>query len=341
MITLAIAILLVVLVIYLFLQDWRSTLIPAVTIPVSLIGTFAFIKFFGFSINSLTLFGLILATGLVVDDAIIVIENITRLIEERGMRPLQAASEAMAEVTGAVIATSLVLMAVFVPVAFFPGVTGKLYQQFALTIAFSIVLSTFNALTLTPALAAVLLGQDRKPNNFFFNGINWFLDKIRRGYARGLRLVTRFKGWVMLGFVCLLAATVFLFQIVPSGFVPDEDQGFFATIIQAPEGVSLEYTSDIMTQVEKKLLQVPEVTGTFAVGSFSFGGSGPNVGTIFTTLKTWSQRARSVEEIITELTGPLLGIPGAIVLPVNPPPYRLAVVWAALIFNFKIAAVQV
>ncbi len=322
-ITLAIAILLVILVIYLFLQDWRSTLIPSVTIPVSLIGTFAFIKFFGFSINSLTLFGLILATGLVVDDGIIVIENITRLIEEKGISPLQAASEAMAEVTGAVIATSLVLMAVFIPVAFFPGVTGELYQQFALTIAFSIVLSTFNALTLTPALAAVLLGQARKPNNFFFNSINWVLERTRRGYARSLRLITRFKGWVMLAFVCLLGATVFLFQIVPGGFVPDEDQGFFATIIQAPEGVSLEYTSDIMAQVEKKLLQVPEVTGTFAVGSFSFGGSGPNVGTIFTTLKTWSQRERSVDDIITELTGPFLAMPGAIILPINPPPVQV------------------
>lgn len=339
LITLAIAILLVILVIYLFLQDWRSTLIPSVTIPVSLIGTFAFIKLFGFSINSLTLFGLILATGLVVDDGIIVIENITRLIEEKGMKPVQAASEAMAEVTGAVIATSLVLMAVFVPVAFFPGVTGKLYQQFALTIAFSIVLSTFNALTLTPALAAVLLGQTPKPNNFslekvgggrplpptfrFFNGINWVLEKTRRGYARSLRLITRFKGWVMLAFVGLLGATFFLFQIVPSGFVPDEDQGFFATIIQAPEGVSLEYTSDIMAQVEDKLLAVPEVTGTFAVGSFSFGGGGANVGTIFTTLKTWSQRERSVEDIITELTGPFLSIPGAIVLPINPPPVQV------------------
>ncbi len=323
LITLAIAILLVILVIYLFLQDWRSTLIPSVTIPVSLIGTFAFIKVFGFSINSLTLFGLILATGLVVDDGIIVIENITRLIEEKGMTPLRAATEAMAEVTGAVIATSLVLMAVFVPVAFFPGVTGKLYQQFALTIAFSIVLSTFNALTLTPALAAVLLGQAPKPHNFFFNGINWVLDKTRSGYAQLLRLTVRFKGWVMLGFVGLLAATIFLFQTVPSGFVPDEDQGFFATIIQAPEGVSLEYTSDIMAQVEKKLLAVPEVTGTFAVGSFSFGGSGANVGTIFTTLKTWSQRERSVDDIITELTGPFSSISGAIVLPINPPPVQV------------------
>ncbi|KJH70973.1 efflux RND transporter permease subunit [Aliterella atlantica] len=323
LITLAIAIVLVILVIYLFLQDWRSTLIPSVTIPVSLIGTFAFIKFFGFSINSLTLFGLILATGLVVDDGIVVIENITRLIEEKGMNPLRAASEAMAEVTGAVIATSLVLMAVFIPVAFFPGVTGELYQQFALTIAFSIVLSTFNALTLTPALAALLLGREAKPQNFFFNGINWLLDKTRRAYARSLRFVTRAKGWVMLAFALLLGATFFLFQIVPSGFVPDEDQGFFATIIQAPEGVSLEYTSDIMQNVEKQLLAVPEVTGTFAVGSFSFGGGGANVGTIFTTLKTWSQRERSVDEIITALTGPFLSIPGAIVLPINPPPVQV------------------
>ncbi len=318
-ITLVLAVALVILVIFLFLQDWRATLIPAITIPVSLIGTFAFIKVFGFSINSLTLFGLILATGLVVDDAIVVVENITRSIEEKDISPRQAAVEAMSEVTGAVLATSLVLMAVFIPVAFFPGVTGRLYQQFALTIAFSIALSTFNALTLSPALSAVLLRQGQQPNNRFFNTINAGIDKTRAGYHRSLGWLTRFKGFVIAGFVVALGLTYLLFRIVPGGFVPDEDQGYFITFVQAPEGVSLDYTSKILQQVEKDLRSLPEATATFAVGGFSFFGNGPNKGVIFTTLKPWSERERSVEAIIGQAMGSLSQIPGAIIFAANPP----------------------
>jgi HAE1 family hydrophobic/amphiphilic exporter-1 len=318
-ITLLIAIGLVVLVIFLFLQDWRTTLIPTITIPVSLIGTFAFIKAFGFSINSLTLFGLILATGLVVDDAIVVIENITRLLEEKDMNPVEAASAAMAEVTGAVIATSLVLMAVFVPVAFFPGVTGRLYQQFALTIAFSIALSTFNALTLTPALSALLLRQGQRPRNWFFNGINWGINKTRSGYDHSLRQVTKLRGIVLVFFAISLGLTYWLFQIVPGGFVPDEDQGYFITFIQAPEGVSLEYTTNVLKQAEKELLALPETTATFALGGFSFFGNGPNKGTIFTTLKPWSERPRPVEAIIGQVMGSVSQISGATIFAANPP----------------------
>ena len=175
-ITLVEAIVLVVVVMFLFLQNWRTTLIPAITIPVSLIGTFAFVKLFGFSINTLTLFGITLATGLVVDDAIVVIENIERHIHDEHRPPVEAASVAMREVTGAVIATALVLAAVFVPVAFFPGTTGRLYQQFALTIAVSMVISAFNALTLTPALSALLLGRAEKPKGLFFRGVNRVID---------------------------------------------------------------------------------------------------------------------------------------------------------------------
>src|SRR6185312_13125424 len=174
--TLAEAIGLVVLVMFLFLQNWRTTLIPAITIPVSLVGTFAFVKLFGFSINTLTLFGITLATGLVVDDAIVVIENIERHIHDYHRPPAEAASEAMGEVASAVIATALVLAAVFVPVAFFPGTTGRLYQQFALTIAVSMVISAFNALTLTPALAAILLAKVDKPKGRFFRGVNRVID---------------------------------------------------------------------------------------------------------------------------------------------------------------------
>jgi hydrophobic/amphiphilic exporter-1 (mainly G- bacteria), HAE1 family len=317
--TLVLSVFLVILVIFLFLQDWRATLIPAITIPVSLIGTFAFIKIFGFSINSLTLFGLILATGLVVDDAIIVVENIARSIEEKGISPRQAAVEAMSEVTGAVLATSLVLLAVFVPVALFPGVTGRLYQQFALTIAFSIALSTFNALTLTPALSAILLRQGHQPQNRFFSIINAGIDKTRSGYHGSLGWLTRFKGFVVAGFVVALGLTYLLFRIIPGGFVPDEDQGYFITLVQAPEGVSLNYTSDILQQAEKDLRKLPEATATFAVSGFSFLGNGPNKGIIFTTLKPWSERSRPVEAIIGQAMGSLSQISGATIFAANPP----------------------
>lgn len=319
------AIVLVIIVIFVFLQDWRSTLIPSITIPVSLIGTFAFIKIFGFSINGLTLFGLTLATGLVVDDAIVVIENIARFIQEKGMNPRQAASEAMGEVVGAVIATSLVLMAVFVPVAFFPGTTGQLYKQFALTIAFSIALSAFNALTLTPALSALLLRQEEGPRGWFFEKFNDLFDRTRQGYQRSLEFLSRFKPIVMLLFILSLVLTGWLYRQVPTAFLPEEDQGYFITIIQAPEGVSLQYTSDVMSKVEKEILKLSEVKGTFAVGGFGFSGSSANNGVIFTPLKPWDERKKadqSAQGIISKLRGPLLAIPEARILPVNPPPIQ-------------------
>lgn len=316
--TLGVAIALVILVIYLFLQDWRTTLIPAVTIPVALIGTFAFIQVFGFSINSLTLFGLILATGLVVDDAIVVVENTTRLIEEENLSPLEAAIASMAEVTGAIIATSLVLMAVFIPVAFFPGVTGRLYQQFALTIVFAIALSTFNALTLAPALAALLLRRGQTPRNWFFDRINWGIHQTRLGYDHSLHQLVRRQGLVLTGFVGALALTYLLLRIVPSGFVPDEDQGYFVTIVQSPQGVSLEYTSQVLEQVETELLARPEITGTFAVGGFSFFGNGPDKGIVFSTLKPWGERP-PVQATIGQLMGKFSQIPEALVFAANPP----------------------
>ena len=199
--TLIEAIVLVILVIFIFLQDWRSTVIPAVTIPVSLIGTFAFVKLLGFSVNTLTLFGITLATGLVVDDAIVVIENIERHIQEGESDTHKAASVAMSEVAGAVIATSLVLVAVFVPVAFFPGTTGILFRQFALTIAFSISISAFNALTLTPALSAILLGREHREKNWFFRAVDKVINGVTEGYRRILRVLLRFK---------LIAALLFL-----------------------------------------------------------------------------------------------------------------------------------
>jgi len=326
--TLIEAVVLVVIVIFVFLQDWRTTLIPALTIPLALIGTFVFIKIFNFSINSLTLFGLTLASGMVVDDAIVVVEQISRFIQDKGISPRRAASESMAELFGAVIATSLVLMAVFVPVAFFPGTTGALYRQFALTIAFSIAISTFLALTLTPSLCGVLLRQGQRPPRWIgwlFDLINRFLEWVRSSYERSLTWMVRFKSIVIGLFIVSLGMTAWLYTTVPTAFLPDEDEGYFITIIQGPQGVSLQYTSDVMAQVEKEILPLPEVLGTFAVGGFGFSGSTANSGIIFTTLKPWAERSRpdqSVQAIIGKLQGKLLSIPEARVFPVNPPPIQ-------------------
>jgi len=324
-ITLLISIGLVVLIILVFLQDWRTTLIPSLTIPLSLIGTFAFVKVFGFSINTLTLFGLTLATGLVVDDAIVVVEQIHRYIEEKNMEAHEAASESMKQLFGAVIATSLVLMAVFIPVAFFPGTTGALYRQFALTIAFSILISTFLALTLTPSLCGLLLRKGQHPPAWLqgiFNLFNRFLDWVTQKYDQSLRLLTHLKLFVIGIFIVLICFTGWLYAKTPTAFLPEEDQGYFITIIQAPEGVSLQYTSEVMKKVEAEMLQMPEVLATFAIGGFSFGGSTPNQGIIFTPLKPWRERSNP-DQTVQAITGKLFGkfamIPEARIIPINPP----------------------
>ena len=325
LITLAQAIGLVVLVIFLFLQSWRSTLIPIFTIPVSLIGTFAVMKMLGFSINTLTLFGITLATGLVVDDAIVVIENISRYIEEKGLVGPIAASKAMAEVTGAVIAISLVLAAVFVPVAFFPGTTGQLYKQFALTIAISVAISTFNALTLTPALSALWLKKEGGQSGIMaliFKPFNWLLDTLRNTYGATLRLTLRFKPLVMLVFIALLACTYWLYKAVPSAFIPNEDQGYFITIIQAPQGVSLNYTLNVLKEIEAELDKCPEISSSFGIAGFSFTGTNPNNGIVFSSLKPWHERRgkeHTLDDVIEHIRGPLSGITGAMCIPFNPP----------------------
>jgi len=316
---------LVVLVIFIFLQDWRTTIVPAIAIPVSLIGTFAFVKVFNFSLNSLTLFGLTLATGMVVDDAIVVAEDVTRLIQEKGLSPVRATSEAMHELFGSVIATALVLMAVFIPVGFFPGTTGQLYKQFAVTITFSIAISTFNALTLTPALSALLLRRQPRPRGllgWIFNRINGFLNWLRRGYHRSLGFLTRFKGIVMVLFIASLVLTAWLYLRVPKAFLPAEDQGYFINLIQAADGTSLNYTRQIVTQAEQQLLQVPEIRATFAMGGVGFSGNTPNRGLMFAPLKPWDERQQpeqSVSAILNRVRGPLMAIPEAPVLAVNPP----------------------
>ena len=328
-VTLFIAIGLVILIIFIFLQDWRTTLIPSITIPTALIGVFIFTKLFGFSINTLTLFGLTLATGMVVDDAIVVVEDISKKIQQQGMRPRQAAIEAMLELTSAVIATSLVLIAVFVPVAFFPGTAGALYRQFALTIAFSITVSTFLALTLTPSLCALMLRRGQRPPrwlDWFFTRFNNFLEGSRQRYQRSLNTLVHFKAIVIALFIASLGLTAFLYITVPTAFLPEEDEGYFITLVQAPEGVSLHYTDQVMQQIEQELINLPEALGVFAVGGFSLGsGNTANSGAIFTTLHPWSERSgsdQSAQAIVGNLFGKFMGITDARVFPVNPPPIQ-------------------
>lgn len=316
------AILLVILVIFTFLGDWRTTIIHFIATPVSLIGTFTFVKLLGFSINTLTLFGITLATGLVVDDVIVVIENIERHLQEGEHSAAKAASDAMKEVTGAVIATSLVLVAVFVPVAFFPGTTGILFRQFALTIAFSISISAFNALTLAPALAAILLGRLHGEKGWFSRQVDRVMNAITNVYVRALRTILRYEVLALILFAGGLALSYFMFKKVPLGFVPNEDQGYLIVAIKAPTGASLEYTRNIGAQITEITKKFPDILGTFSVAGFSFGGNAPNTGLVFLTLQPYEKRKgeeHTAAAIINRLRGPLFGISGAIVIPFEPP----------------------
>jgi hydrophobic/amphiphilic exporter-1 (mainly G- bacteria), HAE1 family len=341
LVTLGEAIGIVILVIFLFLLDWRATIIPAVTIPVSLIGTFAFIKMFGFSINSLTLFGITLATGLVVDDAIVVIENVQRHIAAEHCDPHRATSEAMGEVTSAVIATSLVLIAVFVPVSFFPGTTGILYRQFSLTIAFSIAISAFNALTLSPALSALFLrGEEERPHQLdflhirilsrafaaFIHGADALIGWMARTYGKIIHVALRLRYLILLIFIGGLAATVWMYQRVPTGFIPQEDQGYLIGVVQAPPGASLAYTTAVADKAQAIISTNKDVVGSFAVMGFSFSGGSANAGLIFLATKPSDERrgkGHSAGDIVRDLTPKLqmlmMAKDGAIVAVFEPP----------------------
>jgi HAE1 family hydrophobic/amphiphilic exporter-1 len=320
--TLVEAIILVVLVIFVFLQSWRSTLIPAITIPVSLIGAFAFVKLMGFSINTLTLFGLTLATGLVVDDAIVVIENIERHIQEYKVSARKAASDAMREVLGAVVATGLVLVAVFVPVAFFPGTTGRMYAQFSITIAFAVALSVFNAVTLTPALSALLLDRTTHHKSRFFAPFERIIDLGTRFYVAVLRVCLRWRWAVVVVFVATLGLTWFVYRTVPQAFIPEEDPGYFLIQVQGPPGASLEYTAQIAKRAEDIIFKDPDVMALFSVMGFSFSGAASNQGLMFVRLKPFEDRIgdeHSVQAVLGRISGPLFAIPGAIVAGFTPP----------------------
>ena len=320
--TLAEAIILVVLVIFVFLQTWRSTLIPAITIPVSLIGAFGFIKLMDYSINTLTLFGLILATGIVVDDAIVVIENVERHIQEYKVPARKAASDAMKEVLGAVIATALVLIAVFVPVAFFPGTTGRLYAQFSMTIAFAVALSAFNAVTLTPALSGLLLDRESHHKGRFFTLVERVITGGTNVYVRSLRSGIAWRWAFVALFFVTLGLTWWIVRTVPQSFVPDEDPGYFLAQVQAPAGASLEYTAGVASQAERIIGGDPDVLAIFSVMGFSFSGAASNTGIMFVRLKPYDQRvgaSHSLQAVLGRVSGPLFGIPGAIVVSFTPP----------------------
>ena len=327
--TLVQAILLVVLIIFIFLQDWRTTIIPAIAIPVSLIGAFTFLNIFGFQINTLTLFAMVLSTGLVVDDGIVVVEAIATKVE-RGMKPHIAAIDTMNELTGAVIATSLVLAAVFIPVSFFPGSTGVIFKQFALTIVFAIALSTFNALTFSPAMAGILLRPAKERTGIlgkFFNKFNQVFNWITDKYTKGMTFLTKkyIRPFVIGGFVALLGFTYFLYNSVPTGFIPEEDQGYFFTIVQAPDGVSLNYTQEIMEQVGDKIAQEEDIQSYFTLSGFGFEGNGSSRGFVFGKLKPWEERPnqdQSIYAILGRLNGSFQSIKGARAFAVNAPPVR-------------------
>ena len=324
--TLVIALVLVIFVVYVFLQGWRATLIPLLAVPVSLVGTFALFPLFGFSVNTLSLFGLVLAIGLVVDDAIVVVEGVERHIEE-GMTPKNAALKAMEELSGPVVAIALVLSAVFVPTAFIPGITGRLYQQFALTIAISVVLSAFNALTLSPALAALLLRPKEKSHGVVSRFFDWFNRMFARGtetYVKICAGVLR-KGALALFVIAAFAVIATFFGLrLPSSFLPDEDQGYAFINMQLPNAASLERTSAVAAQVEQILAKTPGVQYTTSVIGFSllsYVRTSYNA-FFFVTLKPWDERKSRAEQyqaIKAHLNGALSQLPGAFVFSFSPP----------------------
>ena len=319
------AIFLVFVVVYIFLQSWRTTLIPSLTIPVSLIGTFALMEAFGFSINTLSLFGLVLAIGLVVDDAIVVVENVVRLIEDKGMTAKEATKQAMKEVVGPVMATTLVLFAVFIPVGFMPGLSGQLYKQFALTICCSVGISCINALTLSPALCGILLKAEKKSSFWFFRKFNKVFEKAGNGYERLCGRLIKFSWLVMIVFAGLLVVTGWLFFNTPTGFVPDEDQGYFISMIKMPEGASLDRTRVVADEARKIFESIPGVEDVLTIGGYDLVSSvaDPSSATAFVILKDWSERQEDslkVDAIIQRANYEAAAITEGVVLCFNAPP---------------------
>ena len=335
------ALILVTLVVFIFLQNVRATIIPLITIPVSLIGTFIFFPILGFSVNTLSMFGLVLAIGIVVDDAIVVVEAVIHHLEH-GMAPKEATFKALEEVSAPVIGIALILSAVFVPVALLGGLVGSMYKQFALTIAISVLLSAFNALSLTPALCAMLLKAPRPmrgPLGAFFRGFNKVFDVTTKGYVNTSRLLVR-RGVITILIVAGVAVGAGLFaSVIPAGFIPDEDQGILGVNVQLPPGASLERTSGVLKQVEDILAKTEGIESYQTVGGYGVVTNTyqPNYGTLFARLKPWEERhsaALHVKGIMAGLARQFVVIPEAIIFPFNIP--TLAGFGAAAGFNFLI-----
>ncbi len=326
--TLLEAIALVVLVMYLFLQNWRATLVPVIAVPVVLLGTFGVLTLLGYSINTLTMFAMVLAIGLLVDDAIVVVENVERLMSEEGMSPRQATSTSMGQITGALVGIALVLTAVFLPMAFFGGATGEIYRQFSVTIAAAMLLSLLVALTLSPALCASLLKPIEKGGHVSHKGLlgrffGWFNDRFDRGadgYGRGVgKLIGRRKLGGLI-YLVLLGVMALLFWRLPSSFLPEEDQGMLMVMFTTPAGATQQRTQQSIDQATGFILKQPEVAGVMTISGFSFAGSSQNSGMGFIKLKDWSERDASAQEIANRITGAMMGtLPDAQVFALSPP----------------------
>ncbi|WP_289032256.1 efflux RND transporter permease subunit [uncultured Roseibium sp.] len=324
--TLVEAIVLVFLVMFLFLQNLRATLIPTLAVPVVLLGTFGIIALFGFSINTLTMLAMVLAIGLLVDDAIVVVENVERIMEEEDLSPYEATRKSMGQITGALIGIALVLSAVFIPMAFFPGSTGVIYQQFSITIVSAMMLSVVVALTLTPALCATLLrkpkhgARDRGLSGLF----NRNFDRLTHGYSSSVGYIIRRPLRIGIVYLLIGAGMVVLFERTPTGFLPEEDQGILFTIVQGPTGATADVTEGVLKQIERHYLENEEenIASVFTVRGFSFAGQGQNMGLAFVSLKDWDERTtpeRSVQAIAGRAFGAFSQIREALVFPIVPP----------------------
>ncbi|MHB0959363.1 MAG: efflux RND transporter permease subunit [Pirellulaceae bacterium] len=317
---------LVLIVIVLFLQDWRAMLVPATTVPVTIIGAFAAMAALGFTVNMLTLFGLVLAIGIVVDDAIVIVENAAHHIEE-GMLPKPATIQAMSEVLGPIIGITLVLMSVFLPSAFLGGITGQLYRQFALTIAATALISAINAMTLKPAQCALWLRPPKKRKNVFFRAFNVGYGAVERAYAAVVRVLVRNVAWGMLVFVALLALAAWSYWRLPAGFLPSEDQGYLFVSVQLPDAASQERTRAVMKRIDTILADTPGIADWITIGGLSLldFSSAPNTGTLFVTLDPWAERLRNgltLDAILNQMRRSLGAIQECIVLPFPPPSIR-------------------
>jgi multidrug efflux pump len=326
--TLLEAVALVFLVMYLFLQNVRATLVPTIAIPVVLLGTFVFMAAFGFTINTLTMFGMVLAIGLLVDDAIVVVENVMRIMEEERLPPREATRKAMGQLTGALVGVGVVLSAVFVPVAFSPGTVGGIYRQFALTIVVAMLLSIFIALSLTPALCASLLRAPRPgPRRGVFAAFNRGFERLRERYLQGVHGAIRRSGRTLLAYVVVLAVVGWLFHTLPSSFLPDEDQGYLFIQVQTPPGTTQERTGAVLQQVSEYLLhdEAAMVDAAFEVNGFSFAGRGQTQGLLFVHLKDWRERKGAnlrVQALMGRLARRFATFKDAAVIPINPPPIQ-------------------